>query len=316
MFSRFSKSIIVIALFGLAGCQSTSSTKPTTDTQQTNSPFGQLIISEPLAVDFKKEVALARISDFLTKEDISNEQRAKAFYDRGLLYDSFGLPSLARIDYNRALRVNPQMAEAYNHVGIHFTLVGQFDKAYEAFDATIELAPEHQYVYLNRGISQYYGGREKLAVKDLTTFQNFDVTDPYRAIWRYLAEHKIDKAQALKNLRQNREKIAADAWGRQIVDLFLMNMSQAQFINGLTQNVESPNHMAERLCEAYFYLGIFARMYNQPELALNYFKLALATNVYEFVEHRYSRRELLETRLQIHKQKQIAHEQQLAAGSK
>lgn len=316
MFSRFSKSIIVIALFGLAGCQSTSPTKPTTGTQQTNSPFGQLIISEPLAVDFKKEVALARISDFLTKEDISNEQRAKAFYDRGLLYDSFGLPSLARIDYNRALRVNPQMAEAYNHVGIHFTLVGQFDKAYEAFDATIELAPEHQYVYLNRGISQYYGGREKLAVKDLTTFQNFDVTDPYRAIWRYLAEHKIDKAQALKNLRQNREKIAADAWGRQIVDLFLMNMSQAQFINGLTQNVESPNHMAERLCEAYFYLGIFARMYNQPELALNYFKLALATNVYEFVEHRYSRRELLETRLQIHKQKQIAHEQQLAAGSK
>lgn len=316
MFSRFSKSIIVIALFGLAGCQSTSSSKPTTVSPQTNSPFGQLIISEPLAVDFKKEVALARISDFLTKEDISNEQRAKAFYDRGLLYDSFGLPSLARIDYNRALRVNPQMAEAYNHVGIHFTLVGQFDKAYEAFDATIELAPEHQYVYLNRGISQYYGGREKLAVRDLTKFHNFDVTDPYRAIWRYLAEHKIDKAQALKNLRQNREKIAADAWGRQIVDLFLMNMSQAQFINGLTQNIESPNHMAERLCEAYFYLGIFARMYNQPELALNYFKLALATNVYEFVEHRYARRELLETRLQIHKQKQVAHEQKLAAGSK
>lgn len=295
---------MVCAMLSLVGCKST--TQETDNSLAANSSlFGDLIISEPLPIDFKKEIALARISDFLQSDELKPEQRAKAFYDRGLLYDSFGLPSLARLDFNRALRVNPQMADAYNFVGIHFTLIGQFEKAYEAFDATIELAPEHQYAYLNRGISLYYGGHEKLAVEDLTTFYNFDKSDPYRAIWRYLAEHKIDKTLANKHLKNSRDSIASDAWGRQIVDLYLMNISQSQFIAGLTQNIESQTQLAERLCEAYFYLGIYARIYNQPELALNYFKLALATNVFEFVEHRYARRELLETRLQVHKNNQM-----------
>jgi lipoprotein NlpI len=307
MFSRINKSLIVCAVIGLTGCQSTADIAPN-ETTVTNSPFGNLIISEPLPINFKKEIALARISDFLHSEDVKPEQRAKAFYDRGLLYDSFGLPSLARLDFNRALRVNPQMADAYNFVGVHYTLIGQFEKAYEAFDATIELAPKHQYAYLNRGIALYYGGNSKLAVEDFTKFHQFDNTDPYRAIWRYLGEHKIDKTMAIKNLKENRATIDNTVWGRQIVDLYLMNISQAQFIDGLTKNIKSQTQLAERLCEAYFYLGIYARIYNQPDLALNYFKLALATNVFEFVEHRYARRELLETRLQVHKNNQIKHE--------
>lgn len=291
---------MVCAMLSLVGCKTTTN-ESKSPLALNSSPFGELIISEPLPVDFKKEIALARISDFLKTNDLKPEQRAKAFYDRGLLYDSFGLPSLARLDFNRALRVNPQMADAYNFVGIHFTLIGQFEKAYEAFDATIELAPEHQYAYLNRGIALYYGGHEKLAKEDLTKFHDFDASDPYRVIWRYLAEHKLDKALAIKNLKANRHAIDESVWGRQIVDLYLMNISQSQFIAGLTKNIQSQTQLAERLCEAYFYLGIYARIYNQPELALNYFKLALATNVFEFVEHRYARRELLETRLQVHK---------------
>lgn len=320
MFSRLGPSFIVCSMLALAGCQTThsSTTEQGTNQAKNAAPFGQLIISEPLPIDFKKEVALARLSDFLQNNEITNEQRAQAFYDRGLLYDSFGLPSLARIDFNRALRVNPQLADAYNFVGIHYTLIGQFDKAYESFDAVVELAPEHQYVYLNRGISLYYGGKEKLAIDDLTKFHSLDNTDPYRAIWRYLAENKIDTTMALKNLKANREMIDDNVWGRQIIDLFLMNMSQSQFIAGLTRNIESPQQLAERLCEAYFYLGIYARTYKQPELALNYFKLALATNVYEFVEHRYARRELLETRLEVlsNKQRALAQKESGQGGQK
>jgi len=312
MFSRFSKSVIVCAMLSLVGCTTTESST-VNKSSNSQSQFGDLIISEPLPIDFKKEIALARISDFLQSDELKPQQRAKAFYDRGLLYDSFGLPSLARLDFNRALRVNPKMADAYNFIGVHYTLIGQFAKAYEAFDATIELKPEHQYVYLNRGISLYYGGQEKLAIEDLTKFHEFDKSDPYRVIWRYLAEHKVNKTLALKHLKENRSAIDSTVWGRQIVDLYLMNISQSQFINGLTKNIESQTQLAERLCEAYFYLGIYARIYNQPDLALNYFKLALATNVFEFVEHRYARRELLETRLQVHKNNLVKDELALQA---
>jgi len=305
MFSQISKSLIVCAAFTLIGCQTTTSSN---DEHVNNRLSSNFIISEPLPINFKKEIALARISDVISSEDLTPEQFGQAFYDRGLLYDSFGLPNLARLDFNRALRANPKMADAYNFVGVHYTLIGQFEKAYEAFDATLELAPEHEYVFLNRGLSLFYGGETKLAVQDFKKFHEFDNSDPYRVIWRYLAEYKIDKEMATKNLKENRKGIDNTVWGRQIVDLFLLNISQKQFVDDLIKGVENPTQLAERLCEAYFYLGKFASMYEQPELALDYFKLALATNVFEFIEHRYARRELLEIRLQIHKNAQIKHE--------
>ena len=84
-----------------------------------------------------------------------------------------------------------------------------------------------------------------------------------------------------------------------------MRISEAQFVKSLAVGISKNKAMAERLCEAYFYLGIYTRMYDQNERAINYFKLSLATNVFEFVEHRYARRELLETRLQLHRQSQL-----------
>lgn len=299
MFSQISKSLVICTVFGLMGCKTINSTNDI----GVNNPFGDLIISEPLQVDFKKEVALARISDVLRSGKLSSEQQAQAFYDRGLLFDSFGLPTLARLDFNRALRSNPKMADAYNFVGVHYTLIGDFEKAYESFDATIELAPQHQYAYLNRGIALYYGGNDQLAVDDFKTFSQFDKSDPYRMIWRYLAEYKLDKVLATTNLSLNRVNIDDNEWGGQIADLYLMNISQSEFIAGLTKNVKSQNQLAERLCEAYFYLGIYARMHGQPELALNYFRLALSTNVFEFIEHRYARQELFNTRIELIKTK-------------
>lgn len=53
-----------------------------------------------------------------------------------------------------------------------------------------------------------------------------------------------------------------------------------------------PKEYAERLCEAYFYLAKMAIETKQYQDAANYFRLALATNIYDFVEHRYARIEL------------------------
>ena len=300
MFNSYGRVIATCLFLSLAGCQSTSQ-----NTVPTSSHLGQLIIGEPLAVNFKNEVRLARISDLIHSDELKPQHLSQAFFERGVLYDSFGLTNLARIDFNRALRKNPKMADAYNFLGIHLTMAGQFDKAYEAFDATLELNPEHQYVYLNRGISLHYGGHKKLAVEDLTTFHQFEPSDPYRAIWLFIAEHRIDQAKALANLTLNLQSIDDSLWAKKIGDLFAMRISEAQFVKSLAVGISKNKAMAERLCEAYFYLGIYTRMYDQNERAINYFKLSLATNVFEFVEHRYARRELLETRLQLHRQSQL-----------
>ena len=60
----------------------------------------------------------------------------------------------------------------------------------------------------------------------------------------------------------------------------------------ISENVKSKKAFTERLCEAYFYLGKYSQILGEKNKAANYFKLALSTNVYEFVEHRYARLEL------------------------
>jgi len=263
-----------------------------TETSRNKSALGQLIIAEPLPVNYKSEVALARMSEIIQRAEITDEQRAQMFYDRGVIYDSVGLRSLARLDFNRALRLKPNMVEAYNFLGIHFVQLQEFIQAYDAFDSAIELTPEHEYAYLNRGIALYYGGRSQLAIDDITTFYQQKIDDPYRLLWLYLAERDVDEAKALANLEQRAVNIATNVWAKEIINLYLNKISQQEFIQLLTANVRSNKELTERLCEAYFYLGKLNNLQGNRRIASNFFKLALSTNVYEFVEHRYAKLEL------------------------
>ena len=251
-----------------------------------------IMIAEPLAINPQSEIALARLTEILARVEVSDEQKAKLFYDRGVIYDSVGLRGLASYDFQRALHLQPDLVDAYNFMGILYTQRQEFLMAYEAFDSAIELEPDHQYAYLNRGIALYYGGRPILAAKDLNKFQTQQKNDPYRIAWVYLIEQQVDSVMAKQNLQQNIENLTHSSWGNNILRLFSGELSEKQFINGLAQGVKSKKELTDRLCEAYFYLGKYHLINHKPKQSSNYFKLALATNVYEFIEHRYAKLEL------------------------
>ncbi len=280
----FYSHLLVLLYVLLQGCAST--------TQTSDSVISQLVIAEPLVVNYKREVALARLTDVLQRAEINDEQRAQLYYDRGVIYDSVGLRSLARLDFNRALRLKPDMVDAYNFLGIHYTQLQEFDQAYEAFDSALELAPDHQYAYLNRGIALYYGERAHLAQEDLELFYQQQPADPYRLLWLYLIEQEVDSQLAFSHLKQRAANINDKVWAKQIIRLYAGEISQQNFIRDITNNVNSNKEFSERLCEAYFYLGKLNAMHGDQRAAANFYKLALSTNVYEFVEHRYARLEL------------------------
>jgi lipoprotein NlpI len=77
-----------------------------------------------------------------------------------------------------------------------------------------------------------------------------------------------------------------------VIRLYLGEITQSDFIARLTDGVKSNKALTDRLCEAYFYLGKYNQIKGQQSIAANFFKLALSTNVYEFVEHRYAKLEL------------------------
>lgn len=251
-----------------------------------------LVIAEPLGINFKSEIAIARLTEVLNRAQISDEQKAQLFYDRGVLYDSVGLRSLARFDFTQALKLKPDLIDAYNFLGVHFTQLQEFSQAYENFDSALELSSEHEYAYLNRGIALYYGSRPELAKEDFQVFLNKHKGDPYRLLWIYLAEYDIDPAMAKLSLNNAASAVDDRIWAKQVINLYLGKVSQTDFLKSLTVNVHSNKELTERLCEAYFYLGKYNQTIGNTQGAANYFKLALSTNVYEFVEHRYSKLEL------------------------
>lgn len=290
--SLFSKKAVLLGIVStvllLQGCATNSVSRPTSQ----STGLEQLIIAEPAPVNYKSEIAIARYSDFLTRAKLTDEQTAKVLFDRGVLYDSVGLRTLARIDFTQALTLNNRLVDAYNFLGIYFTQVREFTQAYEKFDSVLDLEPNHEYAHLNRGIALYYGDRPELAALDFSTFHNTKQNDPYRLIWLYLAEYQSNPELAKKNLKLRANFIDESTWAKQIVYLYLGEISQQEFIANLGKDVSSNKVLTDRLCEAYFYLGKYSQMQSNPGAAMNFFKLSIATNVYEFVEHRYAKLEL------------------------
>ena len=288
----FYKPLILSIIFSITlltqGCVSLN--KP--DSNAGSAAIKQLVIAEPLAINFKSEIAIARLSEVINRVKITDEQKAQLFYDRGVLYDSVGLRSLARLDFTHALQLQPTLTDAYNFLGIHLTQLKEFTQAYEKFDSVLELSPGHEYAHLNRGIALYYGDRPVLAAQDFTNFHYKQSDDPYRLLWLYLAEHEIDSELAKQNLRKRAELVDDRTWAKQVIYLFLDDISQKDFVNDLTTNLASTKALTDRLCEAYFYLGKYNQNQKNFGVAENFFKLSLSTNVYEFIEHRYARLEL------------------------
>ena len=279
--------LLILTLFSfIQGCSSL------TNSLDSASIINQLVIAEPVAVSYKSEVAILRLSEIIQRAEITDEQRAQMLYARGIRYDGVGLRSLARLDFNHALKLKPSLADAHNFIGIQYTQIQEFNLAYEAFDSTLELKPEHEYALLNRGIALYYGGRPSLALDDFQMYHQNELNDPYRLIWIYLAENKLDPTQARLNLEKSAEQVSDNIWAKSIIHLYLGRLSQQEFIGILTNNVTTNKELGERLCEAYFYLGKYNQLFNKNHSAANFFKLALSTNVFEFVEHRYAKLEL------------------------
>ncbi|MCV2883898.1 lipoprotein NlpI [Aestuariibacter sp. AA17] len=283
-----------LILSGCAGVPSSSA----------RSQMGNLLLAEPLPASARSQMTIVRYNQILAQAPLQAQERAELLYQRGMLYDSVGLSGLAQYDYNQALKLKPDMAEAYNSIGIHFTQQQEFIQAYEAFDSSLEIDPEFEFAFLNRGIALYYGGRPELAVQDLGAFLERNENDPYRALWAFIAEYELSPEQATRHLREASTRLDPRNWATLLVELYLDDISESELLGALAIGVTNQRQLTDRLCEAYFYLGKYHAARGHRGRASNYFKLALSTNVYEYVEHRYARLELNMLREDVYKENQ------------
>ncbi len=261
---------MVLILSGISGCVS---------------PLPPLAL--PLTPSPQTQLTLTRLEQILLNENLDDNMLAQLYYERGVLHDSLGLRDRAIWDLKQSLKLKPNQANVYNVLGVHFTQVQYWDAAFDAFDSALELDPNHEYALRNRGIALYYSGRLALAKEDLQAHYEKDIHNPYRAIWLYWVEREQFSVQANKNLLDRLKASDREAWGWQIVQYYLGELSESELLFGIERTTKTNKVLAERLTEAYFYLAKDAQYQGDLPRAYAWLTRTLSANVVGFIEYRY-----------------------------
>ncbi|AKO45718.1 lipoprotein NlpI [[Haemophilus] ducreyi] len=246
---------------------------------------------------FEQEVMIVRLTQVLQEAKLTPNERADLYFERGVIYDSLGLWSLARHDFMQSISLNQKMAAAYNYIGLYLLLEDDYDSALDAFNAVLELDPHYNYTFLNRGLAFYYSGRYSEAERDLLRFYQEDKADPYRVLWLYFNELEFKPNEAKANLIARSKALSAHYWGTNIIHYFLGGLTLAQ-LRDIMDKEAQPNtaSYAEILTETYFYLAKQQLKLNKTDEAISAFRLSLANQVFNFVEYRFALFELSQLR--------------------
>ena len=240
----------------------------------------------PLQVSYDDELKIAQISQQLSRRDLDAASKMQLIFERGMVYDSLGFKAFAQSDFNHLLSFNPEIPDIYNLLGNYALRDGDFDNAIMAFNTTLELDPNYAFAYFNRAITLYRTGHYQVAQLDAEKFYQYDVNEPIRILWLYLIEKELDTKAALTQLKKRYDLLSdKSSYSSDIIAFYLGKMNESKLMQNLQQGVENDRQLAERLCEAYFYLGKYYQSKGNNERAKMLFKYALANNIYNFVEH-------------------------------
>ena len=97
-----------------------------------------------------------------------NPELAVAYNNRGTTFAVLGQLQRAIQDLDQALRIDPEYVDAYNNRGYAYVSLGRFQKAIEDYDEAIGLDPHPQFsvVYNNRGYACAAVGELERAIAD------------------------------------------------------------------------------------------------------------------------------------------------------
>ncbi len=107
-----------------------------------------------------------RAVEHYTKALRLNPQLAEAYINRGNTYLNIGDFDRALSDYTGAIRIKPNFAMAYNNRGKVYSDQGDYDRAIEEYTKAIEINPDYANIYYNRGVAYNNTSEFDRAIKD------------------------------------------------------------------------------------------------------------------------------------------------------
>ena len=84
----------------------------------------------------------------------------------GVSHLNLGKPEKALEDFNRAIKIDPQLAGGYLGRANTLSTMGQYQEALEDYDRTLEIDPNLANAYINRGSAYSHLGQYEKAIAD------------------------------------------------------------------------------------------------------------------------------------------------------
>jgi tetratricopeptide (TPR) repeat protein len=103
--------------------------------------------------------------DYLNKAIKMQPDFADAYWIRGLAYADLGQYQRAIEDYNKSMRLKPNDL-IYNHRGLAYRNLGQYQLCIEEYNEAIRLKSVEADAYYERGICYYKQGKNQLGCND------------------------------------------------------------------------------------------------------------------------------------------------------
>jgi tetratricopeptide (TPR) repeat protein len=90
----------------------------------------------------------------------------EAYNNRGKAYGDLGQHQQAITDYNEAIRLKPDLADAYYNRGKAYGDLGQHQQAITDYNEAIRLKPDYAHAYNNRGVAYFMQDNYELGCPD------------------------------------------------------------------------------------------------------------------------------------------------------
>ncbi len=256
-------------------------------------------------LDSSGDDAIAACTRAIGSGQLSQENLATTYYNRGYEYKAKDEYDTAIADFNQALKLAPNMTQAYNNRAVALYDKGEYDESIADYNAALRLDPKHvnafyglgnaykskgEYdkaidnyaqaltidpnftgVLINRGTVYTATGQYDLASADFRDALRTNPANMYSALLLAVAKmHKGDNAVGDELTAES--KAFSTAWPSQVVQYYLGKASEVD----MAEAAKDPDAKRQRgrFCDMYFYLGEWQIFHGQQMRGIESLKRA------------------------------------------
>ena len=247
------------------------------------------LIDDNKIVDWEIRQKIENVTNVIDSGELKKEDLSVAYQYRGILYSDLYLLGEASRDLKKSVEIDPNNINAYVDLGIIYMKFGDYNAAIGYCEEAISLDNKNDYAYENKGYAIFYSNKYEEAFKIFQHCLNLDPTDKYRFLWEFISCERSGRS-GKDILRKRLEGTQSNEWPENLIKLFLDEIKPEAVLNN--PKIAKPMTNIQAECEAFFFIGQYFILKGDLSKAREYFQKSVATEVKEFLEYLFSRKEL------------------------